>query len=373
MATPTIHRKDGKTTSVMVHPFHSACSSGAYTARPVPGLFTSTMRAMVAPRKASRETNRCAVKRGAAVAEEPVCVCGTEACAMVWYLMILTCPLARRHIACSLHPQAANDTHIVAVPHHAFPDGHAVRERIGVRQLNLLQDLPGFGIVLEKRVEVGIGAPEIPALPADSMRAVAGGLESLLDHPGLGVQAEDHARRRHRHPQLAVPDFLSVRAGSQGARAEQLACLVAPHLIRVQVLRRSLFPRLSCWRLRQRAAPRGRVPNHLVDHAGSGRQVPVQGLPGHRVAVHDLAAVGRADPESPRVVSNAAGSVCLGLEGSQHLTIRVAEQESPVALALIDDPKSIFGRLQSVRSRTVRRLESNLDLARAPDRHGTDR
>ena len=61
MATPTIQTNEGNTVSVMVQPCHSACSNWRYESRPLPALLTSTMRAMVAPRKASSETRRGAV------------------------------------------------------------------------------------------------------------------------------------------------------------------------------------------------------------------------------------------------------------------------------------------------------------------------
>jgi hypothetical protein len=57
--TPTIHMKDGNTVSVGVQPFHLACRSGAYACDPSPGLFTNTISAIVAPRKASRDTSLC--------------------------------------------------------------------------------------------------------------------------------------------------------------------------------------------------------------------------------------------------------------------------------------------------------------------------
>src|ERR1700690_3712937 len=59
MDTPTIQRNVGKTVSVMVHPFHGEWLSGAYDFGP-PGLFTMIIRAMVAPRRASRATRRVA-------------------------------------------------------------------------------------------------------------------------------------------------------------------------------------------------------------------------------------------------------------------------------------------------------------------------
>ena len=56
--TPTMKRKKGKMRSVGVQPCHSACSSGQYIASQVPGLFTTTIAAMVNPRNASRESTR---------------------------------------------------------------------------------------------------------------------------------------------------------------------------------------------------------------------------------------------------------------------------------------------------------------------------
>ncbi len=57
-ATPAIHRKDGKTTSVGVQPCQSACLSGQYAAPASPGVLTRIISAIVAPRKASSETRR---------------------------------------------------------------------------------------------------------------------------------------------------------------------------------------------------------------------------------------------------------------------------------------------------------------------------
>ncbi len=59
--TPTITRKNGNTRSVGVQPFHSACSSGAYTWLQVPGLLTSSMAATVMPRSASTDAKRVGV------------------------------------------------------------------------------------------------------------------------------------------------------------------------------------------------------------------------------------------------------------------------------------------------------------------------
>src|SRR5580693_3473305 len=57
-ATPTIHRKNGKIRSVNVHPFHSAWSSCSYTWSHDPGLFTSIIAAIVAPRNTSSDISR---------------------------------------------------------------------------------------------------------------------------------------------------------------------------------------------------------------------------------------------------------------------------------------------------------------------------
>src|ERR1035441_5871824 len=59
MEAPTIQRNVGKTVSVRVHPFHDEWLSGPYDFGP-PGLFTMIIRAMVAPRRASRATRRVA-------------------------------------------------------------------------------------------------------------------------------------------------------------------------------------------------------------------------------------------------------------------------------------------------------------------------
>src|ERR1700693_4531949 len=58
IATPTMNRKKGKIRSVGVQPCQSACRSGAYTARHVPGLLTSTIAATVNPRNTSSERSR---------------------------------------------------------------------------------------------------------------------------------------------------------------------------------------------------------------------------------------------------------------------------------------------------------------------------
>jgi hypothetical protein len=55
MDTPTMKRKNGKTRSVGVRPFHSACRKGGKIYAQDPGVFTRIMPAMVKPLKASRD------------------------------------------------------------------------------------------------------------------------------------------------------------------------------------------------------------------------------------------------------------------------------------------------------------------------------
>ncbi len=64
METPTTKRKNGKIMSVGVKPCHAACRRGAYTARHVPGLFTSTIAATVSPRSASTDSRRASASTG---------------------------------------------------------------------------------------------------------------------------------------------------------------------------------------------------------------------------------------------------------------------------------------------------------------------
>src|SRR5580658_7084209 len=194
-----------------------------------------------------------------------------------------------------LQLQPANDPHVVAVPQRSLPNGHAMGQRIGISQLNLLHNLTGLRIVLEKRVPIGVGDPEVPTLPTDSVRPIAGRVKSLLDDPRFWIQAKDHARRGHRHPKLAVPHLLAMSSGPQSAAAEQLPRLEAPHLAGVRVFSWLLL--LSRLLLRREwAAARRRISHHLVDHSGSRREMFLQRLASHGVATHDFAAVGRTNP-----------------------------------------------------------------------------
>jgi hypothetical protein len=58
MEFPTTKRKVGKTRSVRVKPFHSAWSNGEKVVDPLPGLFTTIIKAISRPRKTSRDRYR---------------------------------------------------------------------------------------------------------------------------------------------------------------------------------------------------------------------------------------------------------------------------------------------------------------------------
>src|SRR5260221_7544663 len=92
-----------------------------------------------------------------------------------------------KNVSAALQLQPANHAYIVAVPHHPLPDSHAMRQRIRVAQLDLLDHLSRLRIVLEKRVEIGIGHPKIFPFPSDSMRTVPRRRKLGLDHPALGI------------------------------------------------------------------------------------------------------------------------------------------------------------------------------------------
>ena len=64
IATPTMNRNAGNTRSVGVHPFHSACRNGPYTALHVPGLFTMIIEAMVIPRNTSSDISLSELSTG---------------------------------------------------------------------------------------------------------------------------------------------------------------------------------------------------------------------------------------------------------------------------------------------------------------------
>ena len=53
---PTMNKKNGNTKSVGVYPCHGACKKGVYTADQVPGVLTSIMSKIVAPRKISTDS-----------------------------------------------------------------------------------------------------------------------------------------------------------------------------------------------------------------------------------------------------------------------------------------------------------------------------
>src|SRR5438045_4247044 len=111
--------------------------------------------------------------------------------------------------------EPADYADVVAVPHPALPDGHAVRQGIAVCQLNLLAHLSGFRIMFEERVQVRIGHPKKFAFPANAMRTVAGGGKLRFHGPRFWIHAIDLARRRNSEPQLAVLPLLSMCACPQ--------------------------------------------------------------------------------------------------------------------------------------------------------------
>src|SRR5258707_5717093 len=111
--------------------------------------------------------------------------------------------------------EPADYTDVVAVPHPALPDGHAVRQRIAVGQLNLLAHLSGFRIMFEESVQVRIRHPKILAFPADAMRAVARGGKFHFHGPRFWIYTIDLARWRNSEPQLAALPLLPMCAGTQ--------------------------------------------------------------------------------------------------------------------------------------------------------------
>src|SRR5207248_6822318 len=93
----------------------------------------------------------------------------------------------------SRNPEAANHADIIAIPHPAVPDGHAVRKRIGVLKLDFFEYLACLRVVFEEGVEVRVGNPQIPAFPANTVRAIARGRELCPHDPGLRIDAIDFA------------------------------------------------------------------------------------------------------------------------------------------------------------------------------------
>jgi hypothetical protein len=54
---PTANKKEGKTKSVGVNPFHLACKKGAKVTDPSPGVLTIIIKQMTMPLNTSRERN----------------------------------------------------------------------------------------------------------------------------------------------------------------------------------------------------------------------------------------------------------------------------------------------------------------------------
>ena len=127
-----------------------------------------------------------------------------------------------------LQLQPANNTDVIAIPHRSLPDRHAVRQGIAIAQLNLLDHLTGFRVVLEEGVQIGVGAPQPLALPTDSVRAVADCGELEFHDPVFGIETIDGPRRRDGDPEFAVPPLQPVRAGSERPAAQHLSLLESP-------------------------------------------------------------------------------------------------------------------------------------------------
>src|SRR4029453_18047673 len=74
----------------------------------------------------------------------------------------------------------------------------------------------------EEPAHVRVRFPEVASigrLDADAVRPVSDGWKHVLDGPGLRIEAIDHSRGRHRHPELSVLRLLTVRprAGRRGS------------------------------------------------------------------------------------------------------------------------------------------------------------
>src|SRR5262249_8733453 len=99
----------------------------------------------------------------------------------------------------------------------ALPDRHAVGKRTAFGELYRVGDLAGDHVAFEERAHVGVGFPEIlrvSRLDPDAVRPVADGRKHVLDGPAPGIDSIDHARRRHRDPQLAELRLDAVGTGA---------------------------------------------------------------------------------------------------------------------------------------------------------------
>src|SRR5439155_1691257 len=122
----------------------------------------------------------------------------------------------------------------------------------------------GLGIVLEERVQVGIRCPQIFSFPTNPVRTVGGSGELRLDHPALGIDAIDLARRRHRGPELAVSPLLPMRACAERLPSQHLSLLKTTDGLALLLRRPSGCGTRA--RLRERTAACRRVAQHLVNH-----------------------------------------------------------------------------------------------------------
>ena len=197
-----------------------------------------------------------------------------------------------------------------------------------------LDDLSRARIVLEKSVLVGVRAPQVRPVPTDPVRTVPGGGEPLLDDPSRGIDAIDHSRRRHRHPELAVPPLQTVSAGSVAGTA-------------VVAGGRGLSARRRLRGRRERTLPVGSIRRHSVDHARPRREVLRHRRAVGCVGTDDLPAVSGGHPDRLAVVGNPAGFDAIGVEAAKDLSVFVTDEKC-AAVITVDDPQSVLGRLQTV-------------------------
>src|ERR1051325_8985254 len=130
-----------------------------------------------------------------------------------------------------------------------------------------------------ERVQIGIGHPQIPALPADAVRAVAGRRKHPLDDPGFGIDAIDVPRWRHGKPQLPLSPLLPMGSGPGRGPSQHFSHLIPSDLNAPSAGRGAAAVRAGSLRLRgpttsgERTGSLWRVVYELVDHAGARREM----------------------------------------------------------------------------------------------------
>src|SRR5579872_4825699 len=100
----------------------------------------------------------------------------------------------------------------VRVPECAFPKIQAVNLGIVLAQLDLSQRPPVGGIQLVNGAIDGFGAPQITAVPRQSVRANTGSRNAPDRHARLRLNQIYLLRGRHRHPDLAIYPLQPVGA-----------------------------------------------------------------------------------------------------------------------------------------------------------------